>query len=165
MDKQHKAAKVISGLVLLASILLLIDYYLPQQQLALVIERTTSDVEDLVSRRGLLSSNTHNYGYAQGIKIAESNFPCIKFLKGDAIILSRSAIYKLQTEIIGLNSYNNGEKCPSEYNPFAARGLFILLPILFAIGAIRSKDIGGSVVGGGVALVVYLADICSLFIL
>lgn len=164
MDKQHKAAKIISGLVLLASILLLIDYYLPQRQDVLIVDNINTTMQS-EHYRGHTSHSYYNYWYAGGVEIAENNFTKINFLPGDTLVLTRSRIYKIQTAVMALSGYYAGVSNNAEYNPFAARGLFILLPILFAIGAIRSKDKGGSIVGCGVAIVVYLADTCSLFIL
>ena len=165
MDAQHKAAKVISGLVLLASILLLIDYYIAPKYAFGVVGDTEAHTERVTNRYGGSRLNQYGYWYASGIKISSNNFKCVHLLPGDSIILARSAIYKLQTELTPLSGYYKGVSCRAEYNPFGARGLFILLPILFCIGGIRSKEKGGSIIGAAVALAIYFADICSLFIL
>lgn len=165
MDKQHKAAKVISGLVLLASILLLIDYYLPLQHRLLVVSSNEAQSEKVAGSRGYVSTNRYGYWYADGIKISSNNFKRINLAPGDTIVLTRSVIYKLQTKLTATSGYYAGYTCDADYNPFGLRGLFILLPLLLAIVALRSHDKAASVVGGGVATAVYLADICSLFIL
>lgn len=138
---------------------------MPQQKQLLVVEEMSHRKESMTNRRGYESTTYYSYWYAGGIKMSENNFPCINFLPGDSIILTRSKIYKLQTQVTALSGYYKGEICEATYNPFGLRGLFTLLPILFAIGAILSKEKGGAIVGAGVALAVYFAAVCSLFIL
>lgn len=166
MDAQHKAAKIISGLVLLASILLLIDYYLPATNKVLVIESIRTRAEQQTSRRtGYVYQKQFHHAIADGIKIHDANFNCVTLEKGDTVILGRTPIYKLQLSLTVLNGFNSGVICDAEYNPFIFKGLFVLLPIILSAGAMRSKEKGGSIIGAGVALVVLLAVLCPLFIL
>lgn len=165
MDAKHKAARYLSGLIFLASILLFIDYYLPAQQRLLIIDSTTTHSETVGNRYGQTRINQNNYGYAGDIKVAENNFPCISFREGDTIILSTSPIHKIQTNVIGLSGFNRGALCNAEYNPFVLKGLFILLPMLLALGAIMSKDRAIAMIGSAVAATLYIAAISSIFIL
>lgn len=158
MSNAQKATKILSGLVILASILLLIDYYLPPQKKLLVIEVR----ED----KGRYSGHRyHSYGYAEGIKISENNFPCIGLTVGDTLILTRSAIHKIQQHIVCIGGTFKGANCVAEFNTFGLRGIFLLLPLLLALTAIRVKDEATALFTVTVALSIYLMVICVHFVL
>gem|GEM_PF-5656683 len=155
MKLQTKIPKVISGLILLASILLLIDYYLPIKHDMLVTEKYYS--------RHTSGKWTDYYIQAGGTTLSQLNFPCLPLSTGDTIIYSHSAIYRLPLQVQIISPYYSGH-CSTDYNPFIFKGLSILIPILFALATLMAKQFPPMLMSCIISVVSYIAAISSLFV-
>jgi hypothetical protein len=152
---QTKILKVISGLILIASILLLIDYYLPLRKEVLITEKYYSAHTS--------GKWTDYYIQASGVSLSQLNFTCLPLSTGDTLLLSRSYIYHIPVQVQIISPYYGGE-CEAEYNPFAFRGLFILIPILLSAAALMARQFAPLLISCLVSIVLYIVAVSSLFI-